>query len=65
MILSTLMQPIVRTAKARIRGLGSCESCKRSMESEVAQIKEQQKLTLKVPKVTDKLRILPLSTCTG
>lgn len=22
------MQPIVRTAKARIRGFGSCESCK-------------------------------------
>ena len=26
-ILSTLMQPIVRTASARISGLGSCVSC--------------------------------------
>ena len=28
MILSTRMQPIVRTASARISGLGSCESCR-------------------------------------
>lgn len=27
-ILSTRMHPIVRTAKARIKGFGSCESCK-------------------------------------